>query len=132
MPYDIMLLADPGPERSRVLETLGSAPDFTHDERLESRFWMKSSLGDVQINIGTKDPVESIHFTFEVNSEALAEAVTLRALELAVTLDMRLEDMQWGYEVGPSDLPALRVYWKDFFSRPPIEPPVKKPWWKVW
>lgn len=133
MPYDLMLLADPGPERSRVLEVLNGAGDIRPDPELDNRFWLQTSAGEAQVNIGTKDPVESVHVEFEFGDPDLSEAVTRRALSLAEELEMRIEDMQFGYEIGPEDLPKLKQFWKELRPAAPVpEKAARKPWWKPW
>jgi hypothetical protein len=132
MAYDLMLLADPGPERGRVLRTLGGALDVRPDPQLETRFWLTTDHGRAQINIGTKDPVESVHVELEAASLPLMETVTGRALELAALLDMRLEDVQWGHEVTPDALPRLREHWRSSGPGSPASTPVDRPWWRFW
>lgn len=133
MPYDLMLLADPGTERQRVLQVLRDYPDILPDPELETRFWLRTSSGEAQINIGTKNPVESVHLEFEIGNPALSEAVTRRGLALAEQLEMRIEDMQFGHEISEASLPELRTFWKELSPAPPIsEPGPKKPWWRPW
>lgn len=128
-----MLLADPGTERTRVLETLQAAPDVRGDDRLENRFWLKTPHGEAQINIGTKDPVESVHVEFELGNPPLMDASTRRALELADALDMRVEDVQWGHEITTASLPELRKYWSTLGQRPTEAVPAsRRPWWRPW
>jgi len=134
MPYDLMLLADPGPPRSAVLAALEAAPDVRPDPAVETRFWLATPAGEAQVNIGTKDPVESVHLEFALDQPALSEAVTRRALELAATLEMRVEDMQSCLEITERDLPALRDHWEDVARRARRGPPeaAPRPWWRVW
>ncbi len=134
MQYDLMLLADPGPDRQRVLDALQRSIGVRADPELDNRFWMLHPAGQAQINIGTKDPVESIHLEFEIGDPALSESVTQYALSLATALEMRVEDMQYGHEIDETSLPALRSFWKE--HRPPLleepAPAGKRRWWKVW
>lgn len=135
MSYDLMLLADPGPARDQLLGVLRGERNIRPDERVESRFWMQTPHGEVQLNIGSKDPVESVHCLVPERDLALIEAATQAVLELGIRLDMRLEDVQWGYEVTPGDLPRLRDYWRQM--REPVRAPAedreaRRPWWRVW
>jgi hypothetical protein len=133
MTYDLMLLADPGTDRARVLEILSATPDLTPDAALEDRFWLKAADAEAQVNIGTKDPVESIHVTFELEELDRMEAVARRSLTLAERLDMRVEDVQWGYEVSADNLSGLREYWQSLQNRSTlVADQARKPWWKVW
>jgi hypothetical protein len=133
MTYDLMLLADPGTDRARVLETLAGTPDLTPDNSLEDRFWLKATEAEAQVNIGTKDPVESIHVTFDLEDIDRMEAVARWALALAERLDMRVEDVQWGYEVTPDNLAGLREYWQSLRDRSTlVADQARKPWWRVW
>lgn len=133
MTYDLMLLADPGTDRPRVLETIASTPDVTPDESLEDRFWLKAPEAEAQVNIGTKDPVESIHVTFELEELDRMEAVARWSLALAERLDMRVEDVQWGYEVTSDNLVGLRDYWQSLRDRSTlVADQARKPWWKLW
>lgn len=133
MSYDLMLLADPGPAREEVLRTLGSAPDVYPDPELDNRFWMRFPEGEAQINIGTKDPVESIHVELELGNLPLSDRVARRSLELAAALDMRLEDVQWGHEVDADNLSEAERFWKQLAERsaaPPPTPAPRRPWWR--
>ncbi len=134
MAYDVMLLADPGPARTELLRVLKEAEQVRPDGDVESRFWLELPQGRVQINVGTKDPVESVHCLVERIDTALIESTTLWALELGRRLGMRLEDVQWGHEVSSADLPRLREYWSTL--RPPVSVPAegntRRPWWRVW
>jgi hypothetical protein len=61
------------------------------------------------------------------------DAAARRALELAVTLGMRVEDVQWGHEVTPATLPDLQRYWAGLGKRRTEAAPVsKRPWWRPW
>lgn len=135
MAYDVMLLADPGPARPELLRVLKEAERVRPDGEVESRYWLELPQGSVQINVGTKDPVESVHCLVDRFDTALIEATTVWALELGQRLGMRLEDVQWGHEVSPGDLPRLREYWSTL--RPPVTVPAgageqRRPWWRVW
>lgn len=133
MTYDLMLLADPGTDRARVLETMTATPDVTPDATLEDRFWLRAPEAAAQLNIGTKDPVESIHVTFELEDLDRMEAVVRRSLALAERLDMYIEDVQWGYEVTPDNIAGLRDYWRSLQNRSTlVADQARKPWWKVW
>ena len=135
MSYDLMLLADPGPQRAEVLRVLGEAPDVRPDPGLESRFWLQTADGEAQINIGTKDPVESVHVEFEMDRAPLMQAAATRALELAGTLGMRVEDVQWGREVTAGDLPRLFEHWANLpRTRTGADAPATgpRPWWRFW
>jgi hypothetical protein len=135
MSYDLMLLSDPGPERARVLAALQQAPDIRPDPELDTRFWLTTPHGEAQLNIGSKDPVESIHLYFDIGHLPLLDAVARRALELADDLDMRVEDMQWGHELTRANLNGLMEYWRTAKDRPreaPEAPREPRPWWKFW
>lgn len=132
MAYDLMLLADPGTDRTRVLQVLGELPDLRPDPDLDNRFWLRCGAGEAQINIGTKDPVESIHVEFEIGNPELAEAVTRFSLDLAARLEMRVEDMQYLHEIDESSLPELRRFWAQLSAPRPVQAEARKPWWKPW
>ena len=133
MAYDLMLLADPGPARAEVLRLLGEAPDIRRDPALDNRFWLSTSHGEAQLNVGTKDPVESVHLEFELGHLPLMDAVTSRALELGRLLDMRVEDVQWGHEITTENLPQLRRFWTSLSERPhAAAAPAPRPWWRFW
>src|SRR3712207_4458735 len=104
MAYDLMILADPGPQRQAVLSALAEDPRIQPDRELDTRFWLKTGHGQAQVNIGTKDPVESVHVELASTQPALLEAAARWALGLAERLEMRVEDVQWGHEVTPSSL----------------------------
>jgi hypothetical protein len=131
MSYDLMLLADPGAERARVLQVLSEAADLRRDPQLESRFWLSTAHGEAQVNIGTKDPVESIHLEVGLGSLPLMENVAVRSLELARALDMRVEDVQWGHEVTAENFPQLVEHWKAG-GRQPAAVGEGRPWWRFW
>jgi hypothetical protein len=131
MAYELMLLADPGPERAGVLERLGTAPDVRPDPHVENRFWLTTPHGEAQLNIGTKDPVESIHVEFEAGELPLMGTVTRWALDLAAHLGMRVEDCHWGREVTPANLPRLEEYWRSLGTTP-VEASARRPWWRFW
>src|SRR5579862_594047 len=133
MPYDLMLLADPGPSRDALVRTLRQAPDLRPDAELESRFRLTTPRGEAQVNIGTKDPVESVHVEFEAGDAEFMADVALRTLDLARQLEMRVEDVQWGHEVTPESLPRLREHWERMRNRPAAEPAgPARPWWRFW
>lgn len=136
MTYDLMLLADPGPERAVVLRTLQEAPDVHTDTNRADRFWLRTPLGEAQINIGSKDPVESVHVAFELGKPALTEVVARRTLTLGDALGMRLDDVQWGKEVRMDDVPELVRHCDALASRPAPELVAQaatvRPWWKFW
>lgn len=131
MPYDLMLLADPGPPRDRVLEAL-RASGLEPDSSIETRFWLRAADTPVQVNIGSKDPVESVHYSLPAHEPSVLEAATRHALQLSRQLEMRLEDMQWGREISDADLEQLRGFWADW--RPPDhsrQAPPRRPWWRL-
>jgi hypothetical protein len=133
MAYDLMLLADPGTERERVLQTLQDSKGVRQDPSLDNRFWLTTPQGEIQINMGTKDPVESVHVEFEIGDAALAETATLFSLALGKKLDMRVEDMQYLHEIDESSLPDLRRFWSEMrkpdFAHAGAS---RKPWWRPW
>lgn len=138
MAYDLMLLADPGTEREKVLQVLEALPELSRDPQLTDRFWLTLPRGKAQFNIGTKDPVESIHMEMDLGDTELMEAATRWTLTLAEQIDMRVEDVQWGHEVHLSSLPALREYWTELQRRlaPAAagsgSPAARRPWWRPW
>lgn len=133
MPYDLMLLADPGPERARVVQVLQDAPDTRPDPTLGNRFWLTTLHGEAQVNLGTKDPVESVHLEFDAAQPALLEAIARRALELATTLDMRVEDVQWGHEVTTENLPRLLEHCsRQAAPTTSTAATAPRPWWRFW
>jgi hypothetical protein len=135
MDYDLMLLADPGPHRAEVLRVFAEAADLVPHPGVETRFALRLPGGEAKVNIGTKDPVESVHVEFSLDDLALCEAATLRALDLADALGMRVEDVQWGKEIERGDLPELRAHWEEVRHRIVSlggAAPSKKPWWKPW
>ncbi len=133
MAYDLMLLADPGTERAAVLDILGSQRDIRADPTVANRYWLETPAGTAQINIGTKDPVESVHVEVESPTAPLLDSVFRRALELGDGLEMRLEDMQWGREVTPEDLAELPRYLGTLGAVAKNgSPPPQKPWWRPW
>lgn len=140
-----MLLADPGPPgeeipdpgtpRAQVLAQLDSAADIHRDPERGNRYWL--TVGDVaaQLNLGSKDPIGSVHLELESADPVVLEAVTRRALTLAASLDMRVEDVLWGHEVTADNLPKLREFWHE--PKPPASvsmgaAPAGKPWWRFW
>jgi len=133
MAYHLMLLADPGTERERVLQTLREAEGVRQDPALDNRFWLTTPHGEIQINMGTKDPVESVHVEFEIGDAALAEAATLLSLDLARKLDMRVEDMHYLHEIDETSLPALRRFWREMRKPELVEAGgARRPWWRPW
>jgi hypothetical protein len=134
MSYSLMLLADPGTERERVLQVLASAPDIEPDRDVETRYRLRTPQGEAEVNIGTKDPIESVHVEFEMDRVELMDAVARRFLQLARELGMRMEDVQWGHEVTEANLPELLSHFRDLRSRPQTEtvPEARRPWWRVW
>lgn len=134
MIYDLMLLADPGTPRAEVLRVLDEAADVRPDPHLENRFALETGRGTETINIGTKDPVESVHIEFPAGDILRMEAATLRALELAEQLAMRVEDVQWGHEVTRGALPELMEFWNTLPAghMPITQPRARRPWWRIW
>lgn len=134
MAYDLMLLADPGPARDEVRRVFEAAPDIRPDSALSNRYWLTTPHGEIALNVGSKDPVESIHLEVDREEIPFKEAVTLRALALAHELDMQLEDMLWGYAVTPETLDDLRTFWRkcaaDAVGTP--QRSATKPWWQIW
>lgn len=135
MAYDLMLLGDPGTDRATVIRVLEEDVQISPDGAIETRFWLETGHGRAQINIGSKDPVESVHLEFPADTPPLMEAASRKALELADRLEMRLEDMQWGREVTEADLPALREFWRSLPApngRAPENAGKSRPWWRLW
>lgn len=128
-----MLMADPGTARERVLEVLGSAGDLRRDPALEDRYWLSTPHGEACVNIGTKDPVESIAVEVGETDPPLLEAVTVRALELAAELEMTVSDVQFGHEVSRTALPEMRRFWATMNEEPVAATTgSSKPWWRFW
>jgi len=134
MLYQLMLLAEPGPPRADVLRLLKEATDIRPDAELDNRFWLSAGGGAVQIDIGTKDPVESVNVEFKQGATPFMAAAAERALEIARDLEMRVEDCQWGDEVTFESLPQLKEYWTSRAARGPetAATPAARPWWRIW
>ena len=141
MAYDLMILADPGPERAAVLRALQNDTRVASDPTAETRFRLTTEHGGAVVSIGTKDPVESIHVEMERADPPLLEAAVRWALALADQLDMRVEDVHWGHEVTAASLPALLEYWAaEHAGRggtgqprdPGVTEPARRPWWRLW
>jgi len=141
-----MLLADPGPPgeeipdpgtpRAQVLAQLDAAADIRRDPGTASRYWLTVGAVEAQLNLGSKDPVGSVHLEFESSDPDEMEAVTRRALTLASSLDMRVEDVLWGHEVTSGNLGKLREFWRETVGAQPVPPSLAasavKPWWRIW
>jgi hypothetical protein len=135
MAYDLMLLADPGPARDEVRRVFEAAPDIRPDATLQNRYWLTTSHGEIALNVGSKDPVESIHLEVVPEEIPYKEAVTVRALELAGELDMQLEDMLWGHAVTRETLDELRAFWRNRAAHSPAASAPRsgsRPWWRIW
>jgi hypothetical protein len=136
MDYDLMLLADPGPPRQDVLAVMAEEADIRRDDRLENRYWFAAGGVDVQVNIGTKNPVESVHLLFQPTSRQQVEAVARRSLSLAASLQMRVDDVLWGHEVTDANLAGLLEYWSGLAARTTsvsgTTPSAARPWWRFW
>jgi hypothetical protein len=133
MAYVLMLLADPGTERERVHRVFETAADIQPFAGQTNRYRLTMGGLEAELQIGTKDPVGSVHLEFDAANVDQMEAVALRALELADQLDMRVEDVVWGDEVTRSNMERLRAHWQQ------LEKPGKsavsgapKPWWRFW
>lgn len=140
-----MLLADPGPPgeeipdpgtpRAQVLAQLEAAADIRRDADRSNRYWLTVGEIDAQLNLGSKDPIGSVHMEFESSNPDEMEAVTRRALSLAASLDMRVEDVLWGHEVTDGNLPKLREFWREPKRADPLSVGTVlagKPWWRFW
>ena len=137
MAYDLMLLADPGPARDELRRVFEAAPDIRPDSTLSNRYWLTTAHGEIAMNVGSKDPVESIHFEVDRDDIPFKEAVTVRALELSNELEMQLEDMLWGHAVTPETLGDLRAFWRRRAAAPvsdlgASQRAAAKPWWRIW
>jgi len=137
MSYDLMLLADPGVDRAELLRVLGDAPDVRSDLSLGTRFWLTTARGEAPVDIGTKDPVGSVHVELAADRPAEMEAAVRRTLELAELLQMRVEDVQWGHEVTPENVPGLLEHWTEQAGRrsgtaTPAGAANSRPWWRFW
>lgn len=138
MAYDLMLLADPGPAREEVRRVFEAAPDIRPDAALKNRYWLTTPHGEIAMNVGSKDPVESIHLEVVPEEIPFKEAVTVRALELSRELEMQLEDMLWGHAVTPESLEALRAFWRNRAQSGTAgmgtapQHSAAKPWWQIW
>jgi len=129
--YDLMLLGDPGAAREAVVQALSETAEIRRDPGLDTRFWLSTPHGEAQVNIGTKDPIESIHFEFELGSVPLMEAVAEVTLAFAEQLDMRVEDVQWGHEVTRQNLPDLKRHWlEQEIPQTSAASTSRHPWWR--
>ena len=125
-----MLLADPGTAREQMMQVLTGAPDIRPEGDAGIRFILTVGGTEVLLEIGSKDPVGSLHMEFDAGPPAVMEPIVRRALDLAAQLDMRVEDVLWGREVGAADLPELRKHWEAPRTAAPA--PAARPWWRVW
>ncbi|MGV3722402.1 MAG: hypothetical protein ACO1SX_15955 [Actinomycetota bacterium] len=145
MGYVLMLLADPGPPgeeipdpgtpRDQVLAQLDAAADIRPDTDRSNRYWLTVGAVEAQLNLGSKDPIGSVHLELESSDPDELEAVTRRALSLAASLDMRVEDVLWGHEVTDANLAKLREFWREPKRADPSSlgaAPSGKPWWRFW
>lgn len=133
MAYVLMLLADPGTERERVHRVFETAADIQPFAGQTNRFRLTTGGLEAELQIGTKDPVGSVHLEFDTTDVSQMEALALRALELADQLEMRVEDVVWGEEVTRGSLERLRAHWQQ--QEAPRNAPVTsaaKPWWRIW
>ncbi len=128
--YDLMLLADPGPSRDRVIALLSSRTDVRPDLAVENRYWLATSAGAAQVNIGTKDPVESIHVEFDFTSVEMLRAVAEGSLAIAGELGMSIEDVQWGHALHAGNLEELIRSISPRAAAPAPAP--QRPRWKLW
>lgn len=140
-----MLLADPGPPgeeipdpgtpRAQVLAVLDAAADIRRDADQSNRYWLSVGKVDAQLNLGSKDPIGSVHLELESSDPEEMEAMTRRALSLAESLDMRVEDVLWGHEVTGGNLVKLREFWREPKRAEPSPAgmaPLGRPWWRFW
>jgi hypothetical protein len=135
MPYELMLLAEPGelgPSREEVLRVLGEDPQVTVDETLSSRHWLALSGCRAQVNLGSKETVESVHVEIEGDGVQERDEAVDWALVTGARLEMRLEDVLWGHEVTAENRAALREWWAQDTSPQPQVPAPRRQWWKLW
>ncbi|MCC2669568.1 MAG: hypothetical protein K0Q72_2039 [Armatimonadetes bacterium] len=133
MRYELMLLADPGTPREQMMRVLTGSPDIRPDGDGGNRFILKLGNLEALLEIGSKDPVGSLHMEFDTAAPPVMESMVRRALDLAAALDMRVEDVLWGREVSPASVPELRAHWET--ARPaaiPAGAAAAKPWWRFW
>lgn len=133
MLYELMLLADPGTDRERLLRVFQEAADIQPAAGQSNRFRLVVGRAEAHLEIGSKDPVGSVHVEFEAGDVQQMEGMALRALELAAQLEMRVEDVLWGGEITRANLDELRAHWLQQGKSGAQKPPVAaKPWWRVW
>lgn len=133
MVYELMLLADPGTDRERLLRVFTEAADIQALPGQNHKYRLTVGHAEAQLEIGSKDPVGSVHVEFDAGDVQQMEAVALRALDLADSLEMRVEDVLWGGEITRSNLGQLRAHWQQQkpsgLSKQALSP---KPWWRLW
>lgn len=132
MVYVLMLLADPGTDRERLQRVFADAPDIEPFAGQTNRFRLTVGAAEAELQIGSKDPVGSVHVEFEVGDPSVMEAIARRALGLAASLDMRMEDVVWGHEVSLANLDQLRAHWQQNKLGGSAASSAAKPWWRFW
>jgi hypothetical protein len=132
MVYVLMLLADPGTDRERLQRVFADAPDIESFQGQTNRFHLAVGNAVAELQIGSKDPVGSVHVEFEAGNSPQMVAIARRALELAGSLDMRMEDVVWGHEVTAANMDQLNAYWQQKTWEVAVSPAAAKPWWRFW
>lgn len=132
MVYVLMLLADPGTDRERLQRVFTDAADIEPFQGQTNRFHLTVGGAVAELQIGSKDPVGSVHVEFEAGNAPQMAAIARRALELAGSLDMRMEDVVWGHEVTAANMDQLSAYWQQKTWTVPVASAAAKPWWRFW
>jgi len=133
MAYVLMLLADPGTERAQVHRVFDAAADIQPFAGQTNRYRLTVGKSEAELQIGSKDPVGSVHLEFETDDVHQLEAIARRALDLADQLDMRVEDVVWGDEVTRDNLALLRAHWQQQGKPGKSSTSAAiRPWWRFW
>ena len=122
-----------GPPPPRLLRVFTEAADIQALADQNNKYRLTVGHAEAQLEIGSKDPVGSVHVEFEARDVHQIEAVARRALDLAASLEMRVEDVLWGGEITGSNLGQLRAHWQQ--QKPSglsKQTPPAKPWWRIW
>lgn len=128
--YVLMLLADPGAPREEVFQAFESAIDIQPDIDRRGCFRLRAGEADVELLVGSKDPVESIHCEFDRRSNSSALEIARRLLGLASGLGMYVEDVQWGRELTEPGLGDWLAHWKPIQTGPESAASPRDRWWR--
>ena len=127
--YVLMLLADPGAPRDDLFRAFESAIDIRPDTHRRGCFRLRAGEADVELLVGSKDPVESIHCEFDRGSDASLLEIARRLLSLASDLGMYVEDVQWGRELSEPVLDEWLAHWQTSPAEPLAAPQARDRWW---